>query len=65
PLLTEVSDAIDRLAATGRVVAFSLSSWNPELPGAQQAAAACAHLAAPFIGGIQSGGATRPTAFTG
>ena len=63
PLLAEVSDAIDRLAATGRVVAFSLSSWNPELFGAEQAAAACAHLAAPFVGGIQSGGRTRPTAF--
>ena len=63
PLLPEVSGALDRLAATGRVVAFSLSSWNPERPGAAQAAAACAHLAAPFIGGIQSGGRTRPTAF--
>lgn len=63
PLLHEVSAALDRLAATGRVVAFSLSSWNPELPGAEQAAVASAHLAAPFIGGIQSGGRTRPSAF--
>jgi len=63
PLLADVSAAVDRLAATGRVVAFSLSSWNPELPGAKQAAAAASHLAAPFIGGIQSGGRTRPSAF--
>jgi hypothetical protein len=41
--------AMIHLATTGRVVAFSISSWNPELPGADVAAAATLQLAAPFI----------------
>lgn len=50
PSLGAVSAAVARLAATGRVVAFSISSWNPELPGADIAAAATRQLAAPFLG---------------
>ena len=49
PSLQEVRDAMISLAATGRVVAFSVSSWNPELPGADIAAAATARLAEPFL----------------
>jgi arginase len=49
PSLEEVRTAMIHLAATGRVVAFSVSSWNPELPGADVAAAAMLRLAAPFI----------------
>lgn len=50
PSLDVVRMAMIHLAATGRVVAFSVSSWNPELPGADVAAAATLQLAAPFIG---------------
>ncbi len=49
PSLEAVRTAIIHLVATGRVVAFSVSSWNPELPGADVAAAAMLRLAAPFI----------------
>ncbi|MCP4307108.1 MAG: arginase family protein [bacterium] len=49
PSLAEVRQAMISLQATGRVVAFSVSSWNPALPGADVAAAATAHLAAPFL----------------
>ena len=38
PGLEEVGAALRRLAATGRVVAASFSSWNPELDGAEAAA---------------------------
>ncbi len=51
PSLEKVADALRGLEATGRVVAVSFSCWNPELPGADQAAAAAAQLAAPFIAG--------------
>jgi len=50
PSLGEMLEAMEYLAGTGRVVAFSVSSWNPELPGAEQAAAATLELAAPFEG---------------
>jgi arginase len=49
PSLKLVRSAMIHLAATGRVVAFSVSSWNPELPGADAAAAATLLLAAPFL----------------
>jgi arginase len=49
PSLPAVRMAMIHLAATGRVVAFSISSWNPELPGADVAAAAMLQLAAPFM----------------
>ncbi len=45
PSLTEVEAALAALAATGRVVAASLSCWNPALPDAGRAAAATARLA--------------------
>jgi len=40
PSVREVRDAVSQLASTGRVVAASVSSWNPSLPGAEQAAEA-------------------------
>ena len=49
PSLHEVRMAMIHLATTGRVVAFSVSSWNPAFPGADIAAAAMLQLAAPFI----------------
>jgi arginase len=49
PSLHAVRMAMIHLATTGRVVAFSISSWNPELPGADIAAAAMLKLAEPFI----------------
>jgi len=49
PPLEAVRMAMIHLATTGRVVAFSISSWNPQLPGADVAAAATLQLAAPFI----------------
>ena len=50
PSLAEVAAAVERTAATGRVAAFSVSSWNPQLPGADRASAATTVLASPFIG---------------
>jgi len=44
-----VAHAVAALHATGRVVALSFSSWNPELPGADIAAAATRRIAAPFL----------------
>jgi arginase len=52
PSLDEVRTAMIHLAATGRVVAFSVSSWNPDLPGADLAAAAMLRLAEPFIASL-------------
>ena len=49
PSLQAVRMAMIHLAATGRVVAFSISSWNPQLAGADVAAAATLQLAAPFL----------------
>ncbi len=49
PTLHDLSAALRHLAATGRVVAVSFSTWNPALPGAERAAAAAAALAAPFL----------------
>jgi len=49
PRLREVRMAMIHLATTGRVAAFSLSSWNPALPGAEVAAAAAFQIAAPFL----------------
>ena len=49
PSLEAVRMAMIHLATTGRVVAFSVSSWNPELPGADIAATATLKLAAPFL----------------
>jgi arginase len=43
--------ALRRLAASGRVAAFSVSSWNPALPGADRAAEATRRLADPFLSG--------------
>ena len=40
PSVDAVRAAVRHLAVTGRVVAASVSSWNPELPGAAQAAEA-------------------------
>jgi arginase len=48
PTLAAVRSALGCLAATGRVAAFSMSVWNPELAGAAEAARACATLAEPF-----------------
>ena len=49
PRLREVRMAMIHLATTGRVAAFSISSWNPALPGADVAAAAARQVAAPFL----------------
>lgn len=48
PTLVAVQEALRRYAATDRVVAFSMSLWNPALPGADIAADACATLAEVF-----------------
>lgn len=49
PALDTVIDSVAGLAATGRVVAFSASTWNPALEGADVAAAATRRIAAPFL----------------
>ena len=48
PSLAATRAAMEALAATGRVAAFSISSWNPALPEAERAAAASLSLAEPF-----------------
>jgi arginase len=50
PSLDMVATAVAALHATGRVEAFSISSWNPALPQAEVAAAATRRIAAPFVG---------------
>lgn len=52
PRLRDVRMAMIHLATTGRVEAFSISSWNPALPGADVAAAAAFQIAAPFLAGL-------------
>ena len=49
PSLAEVREAVDALVATGRVAALSLSCWNPQLPGADRAAASAAALTASYL----------------
>jgi arginase len=49
PSVGEIQAAMVKLAEIGRVVAFSISSWNPQLPGADIAAAAMLEIAAPFL----------------
>ena len=48
PSVEEVVAALTRLVATDRVAAFSVSSWNPSLPGADRAAAIAARMAGTF-----------------
>ena len=48
PSLAEVRAALLHLVSTGRVVVFSLSAWNPDLPDADRAARAVSRLAALF-----------------
>jgi arginase len=50
PTLRDMEAVLACLAATGRVVAVSFSTWNPALPGAERAAAATAALAAAILG---------------
>ena len=49
PTLATVAAAVAALHATGRVAAFSVSSWNPTLPRADEAARATQVIAAPFL----------------
>lgn len=49
PSVKDVRSALIHLAATGRVVAFSISSWNPALPGADRAAEATERMAGPLL----------------
>ena len=48
PTIAEMRLTMEYLAATGQIVAFSISSWNPDLAGAELAAAASLSLAGPF-----------------
>ena len=57
PSAGEVAESVAQLAATDRVVAFSVSTWNPALEGADRAAAATRDIAAPFLSPSQ--GTTR------
>jgi arginase len=50
PSAEAVAKAVAELAATGNVVAFSLTTWNPALDGAAISAAAGTRIAAPFLG---------------
>ncbi|MEN8114823.1 MAG: arginase family protein [Actinomycetota bacterium] len=49
PMVEDVARAVASLHATGRVKAFSISSWNPALEGADVAATATHRIAEPFL----------------
>ncbi len=49
PSLAQVKGSLLHLASTGRVVATSISSWNPALPGAAEAARATSTLTGLFM----------------
>lgn len=49
PSAAEVAESVAALADTGRVVAFSVSTWNPALSGATKAAASTRSIAEPFL----------------
>jgi len=49
PSLAVMCATLADLADTGRVVALSVSSWNPALPGADVAAAAVHEMVTPFL----------------
>jgi arginase len=49
PTLDEITRIVAAIHATGRVRAFSISSWNPAYEGAGRAADATDTLAAPFL----------------
>ncbi len=48
PSAADVAASVAGLAATGRVVAFSFSTWNPALEGAELSARNSHRIAAPF-----------------
>ena len=49
PTAAEVRGALERLFATGRVEAFSLTGWDPEKPGAERSRATAAAVVAGFL----------------
>jgi arginase len=49
PSAASVKYAVDALASTGRVIAASVSSWNPALDGADRAAKATRSIMGTFI----------------
>ena len=49
PSADAVAESVKGLADTGRVVAFSFSTWNPALEGAELSAANSHRIAAPFL----------------
>lgn len=49
PSAAEVAESVAALAATDRVAAFSVSTWNPALSGAAKAAASTRSIAEPFL----------------
>lgn len=49
PTGVAVADSVRGLAETGRVAAFSFSTWNPTMPGADLSAATSHAIAAPFL----------------
>ena len=55
PTLRQVRAAMIHLATTDRVVAVSVSGWNPALPGAEVAAEATHQLVAPVLAELTTG----------
>ena len=49
PSLEQIRGVVEAIHATGRVRAFSISSWNPAYEGAERAADATDTLAGPFL----------------
>jgi len=44
PGAAAVREAVERVFASGRVVGFSFTAWDPNLPGAETSAASCRRL---------------------
>ena len=49
PSADEVAESVKAIADTGRVVAYSVSTWNPALDGAAESKAATDRISAPFL----------------
>ena len=62
PSSAAVRGAVTRLASTGQIAAFSVTLWEPELPGAERSGAAAAALTRPLLDAVGVPRASPPPA---
>jgi arginase len=60
PPATAVRNALTRLASSGRVAAFSVTLWEPGLPGADRSEAGTAALVRPLLDAVARAPALPP-----